>query len=66
MAIPSQKSAAMESHIANIFGKNRRSHIYANVCVMCGEAASEFKDEISMKEFTISGMCQSCQDSFFS
>ena len=26
---------------------------------------SDFKDEISKKEFSISGMCQSCQDKTF-
>ena len=65
MANPSQKSAEMESHIANIFGVNRRSHIYADVCTMCSKPATEVKDELSRKEFTISGMCQVCQDSFF-
>ncbi len=34
-------------------------------CAWCGEDASEFKDELSKKEFGISGMCQTCQDDTF-
>ena len=35
------------------------------VCSMCGGDATEFKDEISLKEYHLSGFCQSCQDKFF-
>ncbi len=37
-------------------------------CPFCGkkiDVENEFRDEISKKEFGISGMCQSCQDDFF-
>lgn len=34
-------------------------------CVTCGELIQEFRDEISHKEYHISGMCQKCQDSVF-
>ena len=36
-------------------------------CPTCGADMKnpEFRDEPSMKEFTISGMCQKCQDSVF-
>ena len=39
--------------------------IMANKCATCGQNVGEFKDEISAKEYGISGMCQDCQDSFF-
>lgn len=37
------------------------------VCATCGVPVSEsdFGDELSRKEYTISGMCQKCQDSVF-
>lgn len=38
------------------------------LCPMCGTAINEvddFKDELSVKEYTISGMCQKCQDELF-
>ena len=37
-------------------------------CPFCGkkiDVENEFHDEISKREFSISGMCQSCQDDFF-
>lgn len=37
-------------------------------CPFCGkkiDVENEFRDEISKREFGISGMCQSCQDDFF-
>jgi hypothetical protein len=32
---------------------------------MCANPIGEFRDELSVKEFKISGMCQSCQDEVF-
>jgi uncharacterized CHY-type Zn-finger protein len=37
----------------------------AQTCVMCGGQAESFKNAISEKEYTLSGMCQTCQDNFF-
>ena len=36
-------------------------------CPLCGEKinTNDFKNDISIKEFTISGMCQKCQDKIF-
>jgi len=34
-------------------------------CPTCGKKADEFRDDLSRKEFLISGMCQDCQDSVF-
>lgn len=36
-------------------------------CPFCRNDISEneFRDELSLKEFKISGLCQKCQDSFF-
>lgn len=31
----------------------------------CGKPITTFKDELSRKEYSISGLCQSCQDAFF-
>lgn len=38
------------------------------VCPFCGKKINpevEFKDDISKKEFELSGLCQSCQDEMF-
>lgn len=37
-------------------------------CPSCGkefDVTEEFRNEISMREFEISGLCQKCQDSVF-
>ena len=38
-------------------------------CLTCDEArdlkATSFRDDVSRKEYAISGMCQSCQDDVF-
>jgi len=36
-------------------------------CPLCNKDINmeDFKDELSKKEFSISGMCQSCQDKTF-
>jgi hypothetical protein len=41
--------------------------VEAGDCPICTKAIvmAEFTDEESKKEFSISGMCQTCQDNFF-
>lgn len=41
--------------------------IKQNLCPFCKIEINinDFKDELSKKEFRISGLCQDCQDSFF-
>ena len=34
-------------------------------CILCGNEIKEFRDQLSIREFVISGMCQKCQDSVF-
>jgi hypothetical protein len=34
-------------------------------CVCCGKPATEFRDELSRREYNISKMCQKCQDEVF-
>jgi hypothetical protein len=62
---PSKKSPEMEKFLTDFFGKDRRIYIADDVCVDCGEPAEHFRDELSRKEYTISGLCQICQDNFF-
>ena len=35
------------------------------LCIICNGLAIIFTDEISLKEYTISTMCQACQDNTF-
>ena len=49
----------------DLFGRTRTKSIEGNMCVTCGNSVGGFRDELSVKEYTISGMCQKCQDSVF-
>ncbi len=67
MAIPSEKSAEVESAIdaMNPAGRKRKESIQADICTWCGKPAKEFRNPLSKKEYTISGLCQKCQDEVF-
>jgi len=47
------------------YGRGIKDSQEKNICVVCGGEASDFRDEVSKKEFSISGMCQECQDFTF-
>jgi len=66
--VPSEKAPELEQALSAMFGINRKESIESKKCVMCPEEVDldSFKDELSLKEFHISGMCQTCQDKFFS
>jgi|TARA_R110001606_G_scaffold386854_3_gene551140 hypothetical protein len=34
-------------------------------CVMCKKPVTQFKDDLSIKEYAMSGLCQTCQDGYF-
>lgn len=46
---------------------NFKKMVEENRCPMCKQNIKEedFKDELSRKEYSISGMCQICQDQTF-
>ena len=48
-----------------LFGRSRMLAVAGNQCVKCGKPADSFKDELSKKEYGISGFCQPCQDDIF-
>ena len=67
MAEPSNKSPEMTKFLDRLI--DRSYSIAANQCVEppygCGRSATRFRDETSKKEFSISGLCQHCQDLLF-
>lgn len=67
MAEPSKKAPELEKFLEGLAG--RSSSIAEDKCVKepfgCGGPATEFRDQLSKKEYTISGLCQSCQDKVF-
>lgn len=38
----------------------------SQMCISCARPAVEFKDDLSVKEAKITGLCQDCQDELFS
>jgi|ETNvirnome_6_100_1030635.scaffolds.fasta_scaffold01835_7 hypothetical protein len=67
MAKETEKSAKITNLLEQLSG--RSTAIQADVCINppfgCGRVATEFRDALSKREFTISGLCQTCQDSIF-
>ena len=63
-----QKHPTMDSFLRTLMGKDRAVVIRNGLCMTCdsqGNNARSFTDDISRKEYSISGMCQHCQDDFF-
>ena len=49
------------------FGRSTTEAKEKKVCVFCGKPIKmeDFKDQLSIKEYEISGLCQKCQDDTF-
>ena len=64
---PTPKAPAIEGFLAALNGVHRCDAIERKTCATCGASVTldSFKDELSLKEFHISAMCQTCQDSVF-
>ena len=67
MANPSDKSKPITDFLETLYG--RTTAITHDRCIPppigCGEPVTDFRDPISVKEYTISGLCQTCQDKVF-
>jgi len=59
------KHNQIEEMLSKLTGVSRVGAVAEASCVMCKGEASSFRDPLSKKEYTISGMCQECQDSVF-
>ena len=59
------KHQGIEQMLSKLTGVSRVGAVAEASCVTCKGEASSFRDSLSQKEYTISGMCQSCQDSVF-
>ena len=65
---PSNKAPTIDAMLSSVFGVDRVKTITEGYCVSCGNegiVAASFRDDLSKKEYAISGMCQSCQDDVF-
>ena len=62
---PVQKSQSVEDHLNKLSNCDRTEKIKSSACVTCDTPDVMFTDTISETEYTISGMCQTCQNNFF-
>ena len=60
-----EKHPEIDAFLKNLFGKDRREMIENDLCMMCNNSAFTFRDELSRREYSISGLCQTCQDKAF-
>lgn len=55
----------LDSMSRDMFGRTRSESLRQNICVDCGGNATTFRDELSKKEYGLSGLCQNCQNKIF-
>lgn len=63
----SERDPIIQEFIEKVFPEETQ-RIKEGKCPFCGKninVENEFHDDLSRREFKISGMCQSCQDDFF-
>lgn len=65
MATPAPRPDAIEKVLTSLTGRSRTISIKTNTCSFCGGDAGKFRNEISKREYTLSGFCQKCQDNVF-
>ena len=58
------RSMELQAFIDSVFPEMAQA-IQEGKCPICKGEITEFKDELSVREYEISGMCQKCQDEFF-
>lgn len=64
MADPLERSSGIKVFLNNVLGKDLAAIIKNDRCVFCNCMAKEFRDDRSEREFTVSGLCQQCQDKY--
>ena len=67
MAKPTDKAPEIEDVLEKLAG--RTTAITGNKCVKppfgCGGDATHFRDPLFLREYSINGLCQKCQDKVF-
>ena len=62
---PTPYAHRREEWFKSEYGVDRIATIRSNKCTRCIKDATHFKDQLSVDEYKISGMCQDCQDIFW-
>ena len=61
--LASEKSPVLTNMLEQMYG--RSTSIDKGECIFCHKPVGKFRDAISRKEYSNSGMCQTCQDGVF-
>ncbi|KKN42417.1 hypothetical protein LCGC14_0713580 [marine sediment metagenome] len=62
MREPAWKHPTVDAVLTSVTGSDRQATIRSGTCVTCECKEVQFRDALSEREYTISGMCQECQD----
>lgn len=65
LRMATEKSNNVPARPVDLIFDGRREAIASLKCVACNGPASRFRDELSKREFQLSGLCQRCQDKVF-
>lgn len=64
--MPTPKNEVIEDLLTSIAGVSRQEANERGICTWCKKPIiTPFRNEISKREYNISGFCQDCQDSTF-
>lgn len=63
--VATKKAPAIDKLITAVTGKDRTETIINKECMLCENKNLRFANELSRREYAISGMCQECQDKAF-
>ena len=63
--MPTKKSQGIEDLLTSIAGISRQEAEKQGICTWCKKPIEGFRNEISEREWEISGFCQTCQDKTF-
>lgn len=61
----SEKSKGIDNFLTSMMGISRQKAFEKRICISCLKPATEFNDPLSEKEYSISCLCQKCQDEIF-
>ena len=63
--MPTQKTKEIDDFLTSIAGISRQKAADMRICTWCKGKVEAFRDELSAREYQISGFCQKCQDETF-
>ena len=67
MERPKELQNFLDNFAKKAFGRSQTEAKEKKICVYCGNPINmeDFRDQLSIKEYEISGLCQKCQDDTF-